>query len=183
MKDFQKLSKSSKKIPTKTGMVIEKLTTEIKNDKNYLVNLSENDLKEVCLTTQNRIFKNNKIANEFLEKVPLITKEKLFTQERVLLKSANHLKESEHLMRALSSYSKKKPTELLLTKSDFYRQQKEKRELHETSRPLDEKYGCNTWLMSLRRPKEFKGLRFVDINIGTHQRPIWSRVSRIRAIR
>ena len=82
-------------------------------------------------------------------------------------------KEKNRITRVLSSHSKKNEIDLLMTKSDFFREMKEKRELNEASRPLDEKYGNHTWLMSLRRPVDFEGTRFVNVNIGTSERPIW----------
>jgi hypothetical protein len=60
-----------------------------------------------------------------------------------------------------------------MSKTDFYRAHKENKEMNERNRPLDEKYGSNSWIMSLRRPRDFKGTRFVNINIGKIERPIW----------
>ena len=130
----------------------------------------------------NRILNNNKTVieslikekvNDFLDKMPQIAKEKLITQEKVLERIDNHLREKEHLTRALSNYSKKSPDELLISTTDFYRQKKENREMAESSRPLDQRYGCHTWIMSLRRPPDFKGTRFVNVNVGSSERPIW----------
>lgn len=88
----------------------------------------------------------------------------------------NHQRQKEHLTRALSNYSKKNPNDLLLNKSEFYRQKKEIRESVESSRPLDQRYGFHSWIMSLRRPEDFKGTRFVHINIGSNERPVWRMV-------
>lgn len=112
-------------------------------------------------------------SNEFLERVPSLTKEKLITQEKVLQRSAEYERDKEKLKRALSSRSKKPAGQLLMTKSEMYRQEKELREKTETSRPLDERYGNHTWYMSLRRPRDFTGTRFVNVNIGTQEHPIW----------
>lgn len=77
------------------------------------------------------------------------------------------------MKRAISSHSSKIPKDLLMSKTDFFRANKENREMNERNRPLDEKYGCNSWIMSLRRPRDFKGTRFVNVNVGTIERPIW----------
>ena len=61
-------------------------------------------------------------------------------------------------------------------KTDFFRTKKEIKESYENSRPIDDIYGTNSWLMSLRRPKNFKGTRFGYINIGSNTKPSWQAV-------
>ena len=76
--------------------------------------------------------------------------------------------------RILTSKTKKSEKDLLFNKTDFFRKKKEIREFYENSRPLDETYGKNSWIMCLRRPKNFKGTRFGYINVGTPECPSWA---------
>ena len=76
----------------------------------------------------------------------------------------------------MSVRSKRSKQQLLLYKTDFFREKKELRESYENSRPIDETYGKNCWIMGLRRPKDFKGTRFACVNVGTNLNPIWKTV-------
>jgi hypothetical protein len=103
---------------------------------------------------------------------------RLKMQEHTLrLKDKIEEEYSNHLERLLTSKSNKKnEKELLMYKTDFFRQKKEIKELYENSRPLDEIYGVNGWFMSLRRPANFKGTRFGYINVGSKDYPSWKAV-------
>lgn len=116
-------------------------------------------------------------TNDFLNDLPINTKRRLVYQENALKNSEKLLgNEKNMLERILSKRSKKKPHELLMNCINTFRQKKEIKEKYEETLPLDEKYGKNSWVVSLRRPKNFKGVRDSLINVGSDKIPNWQKV-------
>ena len=144
--------------------------------KEYL-KLNENKFKTLCLNVKNRV--QNSEINDFLYNIPKETKKILNNQENALNLNQKYKSEKGLLERVLSNRSKKSYGDLLINRTDTFRQKKEIKESYEEHKPLDQRYGNNTWVMGLRRPNNFKGLRYCYVNAGSDINPIWRKVKEI----
>ena len=84
-------------------------------------------------------------------------------------------KKREKISKFISKKINKPQNDLLLNRVDSFRYKKEFINAIENNRPLGDKFGKYKWNISLRRPKNFKGVRDSYINIR-HEgyNPFWS---------
>jgi hypothetical protein len=157
---------SNIKIKLKNGANHEKL--------NYIT-MNKSQLNDYSKDIQKRVQNNE--TNDFLREIPVNTKRQLVYQENALKNSQRLLGNDKNMIEiALSKRLKKNPKDLLMNCSNTFRQKKEIKEKYEETLPLDERYGINSWVVSLRRPKNFKGIRDSFINVGSQERPNWRKV-------
>ena len=69
----------------------------------------------------------------------------------------------------------KKREDLLLKNYDTYQIKRGFLRNLEDKEPTELKMGDNNWYFNLRRPKNFKGIRDVYINIRSNENPFWGR--------
>ena len=80
------------------------------------------------------------------------------------------------MSRYLSRRTNKKINDLLINRIDFFRMKREIFNDIENSRPLEERYGQHKWVISLRRPDNFVGIRNAYVNIRNEHNPLWVNV-------
>ena len=73
----------------------------------------------------------------------------------------------------LSKLLKKNENELLINRVDDYSFKKELLKEIDFNKPIEDKYGIYKWNISLRRPKNFEGMRNSYINLTRDQNPFW----------
>ena len=91
-----------------------------------------------------------------------------------LKKRQNLNKEIKDLSKHLSQVLNKNEKDLLLNKLDIYNFKKELLKEIEFSKSFDEKYGKYKWNISLRRPKNFVGIRNAFVNLSQEDNPLWA---------
>jgi hypothetical protein len=121
--------------------------------------------------------------NDFVNNVDTATKKEmseiLSSQEKVLaLKEINDDKH-DRFTNFLSHRIKKNDDDILMNNVHSYRVKKEINEYVEKHQPIEYKYGSSYWLMTLRRPEDFKGVRYSYINIRDSFNPFWQLVKEV----
>ena len=140
---------------------------------NQLVRVNENQLNTYRNEVKDRI--DSCQINDFLKNLPKETIKTLFKQERALKNNIKVLDEKKSLVRVLSNRSKKNPSDLLMNRTDTFRQIKQIREKSELQKPFEQRFGKNSWIMGLRRFHNSKASRYKYVEIGrSNANPIWS---------
>ena len=101
-------------------------------------------------------------------------KNRLLQQEKCLIKNQQNQKINEDMIKMISSKTNKKNEDILMNKTDSFRIKKEVKNIIESKKPVEQRYGQNHWVISLRKPENFKGTRDAWINIGSKNVPHWS---------
>jgi len=100
----------------------------------------------------------------------------LITQNHYLDIKKKHEDKVKKMSRYLSRRTNKKINDLLINRIDFFRMKREIFNDIENSRPLEERYGQHKWVISLRRPDNFVGIRNAYVNIRNEHNPLWVNV-------
>ena len=100
----------------------------------------------------------------------------LITQNHYLDIKKKHEDKVKKMSRYLSRRTNKKINDLLINRIDFFRMKREIFNDIENSRPLEERYGQHKWVISLRRPDNFVGIRNAYVNIRNEHNPWWVKV-------
>jgi hypothetical protein len=142
--------------------------------------LDKNKVSEIFRTAKERIISGKLHENKIFEckdTPKIIGKKNLFDkQEKLLEKAISRELSSAKLSRALSAKTHKDNNDLLINKIDNYVFKKQILKSLDSKRPIEEKYGDNGWVLTLRREKEIKHIREAFLNIGSDHRPIWRRL-------
>ena len=77
------------------------------------------------------------------------------------------------LSKFMSKQLKKDENDLLFNKVDLFKYKKEILKGISEEKPPEEKFGKYQWNMDLRRPKNFRGLRQLHINVNSEKNPFW----------
>ena len=95
-------------------------------------------------------------------------------------KQINFKKKNDKNVETLSKYISKKlnkdEDDLLINKIDLFKYKKEIIGGINKDKPQEDKFENLQWIMSLRRPQNFKGKREVQINVSTDRNPFWGTV-------
>jgi hypothetical protein len=132
-----------------------------------------NDIYNKYKTLKER---NNGKLNNFMDEMNPRQNElrkNLIFQENSLKNKDETLKKSDRLSKYLASMTKKNQEEVLMNRTDYFRMKKELNIMIETNKSLDKRYGNYNWIMSLRRPEDFKGTRYTYVNVGHNSNPSW----------
>jgi hypothetical protein len=160
--------------------ILSRQNNKNKNEK-VLDYISDKGLGEIFDKFKKIKTKNSKNFNEFMDQNPETLckpemKKYLLFQEKCLKIMENNNKCVENLANFVSKQAGKSDEELLMNRTDGFRVKSEFKNLIESNKPLAERYGANSWVISLRRPKKFQGVRYSYINVGSTTAPIWSLV-------
>lgn len=79
----------------------------------------------------------------------------------------------KNISKRLSKILNKDESDLLLNRIDDYSFKKELIKEIDFNKPIDENYGKYKWNISLRRPKNFEGVRNSYINLTREKNPFW----------
>jgi hypothetical protein len=100
----------------------------------------------------------------------------LTSQEKILkLQEANEKKQKK-MIEYIQNKLKRKENEMLINTIYSFRSKREIVEIIDKNQPLEIKYGNNSWVMGLRRPLDFNGVRFSYINLRDAKNPYWQLV-------
>ena len=166
---------NNKELMTRFSRINLKLKKDEKEENLNFKKMNKDELLNYSKDIQKR-FENSQ-NNEFLKQVPISMKRSLISQENALRNSQRLLENDKTLIdRNLSKRLKKDTNDLIMNRTNNFRQKKEIKELYEDSKLHDEKFGIHSWIISLRRPKEFKGSRECYVYTGTDERPTWRKV-------
>jgi hypothetical protein len=141
------------------------------------VAINDKGLNDIYENIRRRRIKNGIRMNDFLENIERTTRKEmtdvLTFQEKVLgLKDSNDGKHQK-FTNFLSHRTKKTDADMLMNNTHNYRVKKEINEFIEKNQPIEYKYGSSYWLMTLRRPENFKGVRYSYINLRDSYNPFW----------
>ena len=132
-------------------------------------------IKNIKLNDKNKkiISKMYKIINE--DKSPkkcTLTHSLSFQDNRLQNKQQND-KKIKMISKHLAKFIHKNESDLLINKSDYFCFKKEILKEIEFNKTSNEQYGIHNWNISLRRPKNFKGIRKSYINLTRENNPFW----------
>lgn len=123
---------------------------------------------------QRELHSKEKGTDDFLPKSAMEkVKEGYINQEKLLKKKDRERVKSARISKRLSSLSAKKESDLLLNRVEEYRLKRQMLEIIDNNKPIEEKYGNNYWMFSLRRPKYLDFIRINYVNVGTKDNEIW----------
>jgi hypothetical protein len=123
---------------------------------------------------------NSEKVNEFIDEVGGEAvargdlKNRLLQQEKCLIKNQQNQKINEDMIKMISSRTNKRNEDILMNQTDSFRIRKEVKNIIESKKPVEQRYGQNHWVISLRKPENFKGTRDAWINLGSKNVPHWS---------
>jgi hypothetical protein len=133
-----------------------------------------NSLYEACKMQK---FENRNRVNEFYKHIDDNVKKEMIhilsLQQKILTqKQFNEIKENR-LKNYFSNKLRKSDDQILMNNIYQYRERNELNEFLEINKPEDVNQGCIHWLTSLRRPNDFKGIRFSYINTKDSLDSLW----------
>ena len=187
MKDI--LSPGSKDLKKKIKKNNLTSTMRSESHKNYNTNLHNNKelmnvkFEKIDIEKLKNIFntyKDNSIKQSFSlnnkteETLPLNISKSLSEQNRNLIIRKKSEIKREKLSKYLSKKTHKLEKDLLMNRIDIFKYKKEFFNAFENQKNLNQKYGKNNWLISLRRPEHFKGERETYINLRNENLPLWA---------
>lgn len=163
---------------------ISKYTIKEQRDTQNSNIISDNEINAIFSRCRDNIDSNTDRTNEFLSTIPNTMNDKvkkplMLQQKNLEIHSHNNYTENkivEKIKKKLykNQKDKKNEKELLMCKSDTFRMKKEKMEFIQNTEDINYRYGRFNWIMSLRRPKHFVGVRRGYVNLGNEENPIWS---------
>ena len=122
------------------------------------------------------IMEHKLINNNSSSILPRNISTSLISQNHYLDIKKKHENKVKKMSRYLSRRTNKKINDLLINRIDFFRMKREIFNDIENSRPLEERYGQHKWVISLRRPDNFVGIRNAYVNIRNEHNPLWVNV-------
>ncbi len=170
----QILTKGSKTI-NKRFSQIRKNSDLINQKKKDLFQLIDNNsLKSYFQNIKERTLRNKKYENDIIN-LPSPIQKQLINQQ----KNLSEQKREENSIKRMENYlikkTNKKREKLLLKNYDSFQIKKGILRNLEEKEPIELKMGDKNWYFNLRRPKNFKGIRDIYINIRTNENPFWGR--------
>ena len=136
--------------------------------------IDNNSLNTYFQNIKERTLRNKKYENDIVN-LPTPIKKQLINQQ----KNLSEQKREENSIKKMENYlikkTNKKRENLLLKNYDSFQIKKGILRNIEEKEPLELKMGDKNWYFNLRRPKNFKGIRDVYINIRSNENPFWGR--------
>ena len=139
------------------------------NEKNKNKNKNNNNSETFSINNTSTT-KNTKSRNK---EIPFDVTQSLSFQYNKLKIRQNLDNKVKNISKRLSRILNKKESELLLNRVDDYSFKKELLRDIDFNKPIEDKYGLHKWNISLRRPKNFEGMRNSYINLTIDQNPFW----------
>jgi hypothetical protein len=140
------------------------------NEKNNFIQIKDNNSISINQSNQNKNINENKTKKK---EIPFDLSQSLFFQNNKLKERQTLDNKVKNISKHLSKILKKSEKDLLLNKIDNYNFKNELLKDIEFNKPVDEKYGKFKWNISLRRPKQFEGMRNSYINLTRDENPFW----------
>jgi hypothetical protein len=140
------------------------------NEINKFIQIQDNNSMSINHSNQNKNINENKTKKK---EIPFDLSQSLFFQNNKLKERQTLDNKIKNISKHLSKILKKNEKDLLLNKLDNYNFKNELLKDIEFNKPMDEKYGKFKWNLSLRRPKEFEGMRNSYINLTRDENPFW----------
>lgn len=141
----------------------------IKEDSPYSTKFQSKLLKKTY-----EVETSNLENKEVLETIPYEFRRQLLQQEKTINLYESRLSNGLALERYLQAKSNKRnKNDLLINSSDSYLLKAELKSIIDSKIPEEKKRGIYNWIVSLRKPKNFKGERTSYINLGTNNNPSW----------
>ena len=140
------------------------------NEKNNFIQIKDNNSISINQSNQNKNLNENKTKKK---EIPFDLSQSLFFQNNKLKERQTLDNKVKNISKHLSKILKKSEKDLLLNKIDNYNFKNELLKDIEFNKPVDEKYGKFKWNISLRRPKQFEGMRNSYINLTRDENPFW----------
>ena len=128
----------------------------IKIYKKYKYIEEKNREKKTCF-----IFGDKNLSSEIKKEIG----KNLSGQEKALLHQENCKNSSQIISKNISKRIKRNEKDLLYNKIEIYRLKRQLADIIEKSKSIRDKFGDNHWMVSLRRPKISKEIRFLYSNI------------------
>ena len=128
----------------------------IKIYKKYKYIEEKNREKKTCF-----IFGDKNLSSEIKKEIG----KNLSGQEKALLHQENCKNSSQIISKNISKRIKRNEKDLLYNKIEIYRLKRQLADIIEKSKSIRDKFGNNHWMVSLRRPKISKEIRFLYSNI------------------
>lgn len=116
----------------------------------------------------------NEFMNEIDPKAKPRVKQVLNLQEKILKKQEERQRDFENMSKIIALKTNKREDEILMNRTDGFRIKKEiSSTIDQQKNKFDDGLGSNKWIVSLRRPDNFKGIREAYFNSGTKENPSW----------
>ena len=140
--------------------------------KNNFIKNNDKNNNEIYTINNSSITSKNKNKGRNKD-IPLELAESLTFQKNKLKIDQYYDNKIKKISNRLSNIIKKNESELLLNRVDDYSFKKELLKEIDFKKPIEDKYGKYKWNISLRRPKNFEGMRNSYINLTRDQNPFW----------
>jgi hypothetical protein len=154
--------------------------TKVNKKTDSKVAITDKGLNDLYDGIKKRKKRNAYRINEFLENVDGRAKKEMSeimsSQEKVLAMKGINDDKHDRFTDFLKFRLKKSDNDMLMNNIHNYRVKKEINEYVEKNQPIEYKYGKSYWLMTLRRPDDFEGVRYSYINIRDSFNPFWQLV-------
>jgi hypothetical protein len=116
----------------------------------------------------------NEFMNEIDSKNKPQVKQVLNLQEKILKKQEERQREFDNMSKIIALKTNKREDEILMNRTDGFRIKKEiSNTIDLQKNKFDDGLGNNKWIVSLRRPENFSGIREAYFNSGTKDNPSW----------
>jgi hypothetical protein len=142
--------------------------------------ISDRGLMDIYSKYKTIKLKNSEKVNDFIEEININSKQELkkllLLQEKSLKKNEDNIKYRDNITKFIANKTKKTEDELLMNRTDGFRMKQELKTMMDFKKPAHERYGVNSWMISLRRPENFEGTRYAFVNVGTNFNPTWARI-------
>ena len=150
------LENTDEKYNTNCHYKIKSMKNIIKIYKKYKYIEEKNREKKTCF-----VFGDKNLPSELKKEIG----KNLSGQEKALLHQENYKNSSQIMSKNISNRIKRNEKDLLYNKIEIYRLKRQLADLIEKSKSIRDKFGDNHWMVSLRRPKISKEIRFLYSNI------------------
>ena len=154
--------------------IFNKFKTFINN--NNLTPRNNNNFMKIIEKNKNKNKNNNSKIKNKIERnkdLPLELTESLTFQNNKIKIRQNFDNKIKNISKHISNLINKNENDLLLNRVDDYNFKKELLKEIDFKKPPDDKYGIYKWNISLRRSKNFEGMRNTYINLTREQNPFW----------
>ena len=146
------------------------INSKIDEKKNNFIKKNPKKNNEIFIINNKTNKKKNRGRNK---DIPLELAESLTFQKNKLEIDQYYDNKIKKISNHLSKLLKKNENELLINKVDDYNFKKELLKEIDFNKPIEDKYGIYKWNISLRRPKNFEGMRNSYINLTRDKNPFW----------
>lgn len=175
VKDSHYLTTNTHTNLSRGSIITNSINTTKRDKKDRLEQIDDKGLNEIY--ERYLKLRNSTKINDFLKFMEMNSKDDLshilLAQEKVLRLKDHNDNKHKYISEYIKNKIKKTEDAILMNNIHTYRKKRELDDLIEKKKKKDDRYGPNKWVASLRRPANFKGVRYAYVNMKTDKDPQW----------